>query len=150
MRYRLSESKRENDRLNEQLAYPGPSDSGRREVDKVMEQQDQLKTRIIELKREKQSILDKLMGANQTIERLKSDKPVDQRTSELQVRVEGKEGEGEREEEEGVCVWGGGTRERGEGEGGGRKEGDEGERRRGWRGQRGEGRGMRERAEMEA
>jgi len=42
---------------DEQLAYAGPN--GRLGAEKAKEQRDQLKTRVIELKREKQSTLDK-------------------------------------------------------------------------------------------
>lgn len=55
LRYKLSEYKRENDRLNEQLSCLGPSqERSKREVGKIMEQRDTLRQKFAELKQEYQ------------------------------------------------------------------------------------------------
>ena len=57
MRYKLSEYKRENERLNEKLACMGPNyDSSKREIDRIIDQRDQLRARVNELKQDNKTL----------------------------------------------------------------------------------------------
>ena len=86
LRYKLSERKREVDRLKEQLACLGPNDS-KREITRIMAERDTLRSKLNEVKQEKHAIQEKLKQANKSLETLKTQSPVDQRVSELHLQV---------------------------------------------------------------
>ena len=89
LRYKLSVYKRENERLKEQHSYTGGSnESGKQELDKLIEQRDKLNLKVAELKRENHATLDKLVNASQKIKKLESGLPPDQRIADLNVRRE--------------------------------------------------------------
>lgn len=52
LRYKLSESKREKDKLSEKLACLGPNQSSQRQIENVINQRDKLKKQIGELEKE--------------------------------------------------------------------------------------------------
>ena len=57
LRFKLSEYKRGNDRLNEMLACIGPnSDSSKREIEKIIEERDQLRAQVNGPRRESQTL----------------------------------------------------------------------------------------------
>ncbi len=89
LRYKLSERKREVDRLKEQLMLLGPNqDNTKREITKIIAERDSLRSKLTELKQEKQAVHERLKQANKSIESHKTPQSsVEQRASELQLQV---------------------------------------------------------------
>ena len=70
------------------MACLGPTqESSKQEVSRVLHERDQLRSRLIERKRDNQKLQEKLSNANRMLEAGKGDAPVDQRVAELQVGV---------------------------------------------------------------
>ena len=64
LRYKLSESKRENDKLSERLSCLGPNyDTSKREIEGVIVQRDKLRKQVESLDRELRLTQEKLMSA---------------------------------------------------------------------------------------
>ena len=71
-----------------QLACLGPNKEGsKKEVSRILQERDQLRTRLLDRKKENQMLQEKLSNANQMLESVKGDAPTDQRVNELQVGV---------------------------------------------------------------
>ena len=71
-----------------QMACLGPTqESSKQEVSRVLHERDQLRSRLIERKRDNQKLQEKLSNANRMLEAGKGDAPTDQRVAELQVGV---------------------------------------------------------------
>ena len=71
-----------------QMACLGPTqESSKQEVSRVLHERDQLRSRLIERKRDNQKLQEKLSNTNRMLEAGKGDAPTDQRVAELQVGV---------------------------------------------------------------
>ena len=66
-----------------QLAFSRGSDGGQKDMGRVLQERNQLKTKVTELKRENANLQKKL---SKSVESLKPDKPSDKAASEPQVR----------------------------------------------------------------